>query len=78
MGGRGKAFCAGLDIKSASDPSVPRPFGAGMGFSGCCEVYVKMRRCPQPIISMIQDRPVVVVLPLPWPAMFVLLRIRRK
>ena len=55
MGGRGKAFCAGLDIKSASDPSVPRPFGAGMGFQGyLAEVYIKMRRCPQPIISMIQ------------------------
>ena len=34
LGGRGSAFCAGLDIKSASDPSVPRPFGAGMGFQG--------------------------------------------
>ena len=34
MGGRGKAFCAGLDIKSASDPSQARPFGSGMGFSG--------------------------------------------
>ena len=55
MGGRGKAFCAGLDIKAASDSSVPRPFGAGMGFQGyLAEVYVKMRRCPQPIISMIQ------------------------
>jgi enoyl-CoA hydratase/carnithine racemase len=55
MGGRGKAFCAGLDIKSASDPAQPRPFGSGMGFQGyLADVYVKMRRCPQPIISMIQ------------------------
>ena len=55
MGGRGKAFCAGLDIKAATDSSVPRPFGAGMGFQGyLAEVYIKMRRCPQPIISMIQ------------------------
>ena len=55
MGGRGKAFCAGLDIKSASDPAQPRPFGGGMGFQGyLADVYVKMRRCPQPIISMIQ------------------------
>jgi enoyl-CoA hydratase/carnithine racemase len=55
MGGRGKAFCAGLDIKSATDASVPKPFGAGMGFQGyLAEVYIKMRRCPQPIISMIQ------------------------
>ena len=55
MGGKGKAFCAGLDIKAASDTSVPRPFGAGMGFQGyLAEVYMKMRRCPQPIISLIQ------------------------
>ena len=55
MGGKGKAFCAGLDIKAASDTAVPRPFGAGMGFQGyLAEVYMKMRRCPQPIISLIQ------------------------
>ena len=55
MGGKGKAFCAGLDIKAASDTSLPRPFGAGMGFQGyLAEVYMKMRRCPQPIISLIQ------------------------
>ena len=55
MAGRGKAFCAGLDIKSASDSNEPRPFGAGMGFQGyLAEVYIKMRRCPQPIISLIQ------------------------
>ena len=55
MAGRGSAFCAGLDIKSANDTSVPLPFGAGMGFQGyLAEVYIKMRRCPQPIISLIQ------------------------
>jgi enoyl-CoA hydratase/carnithine racemase len=55
MAGRGQAFCAGLDIKSASDSNEPRPFGAGMGFQGyLAEVYIKMRRCPQPIISLIQ------------------------
>lgn len=55
MGGRGRAFCAGLDIKAASDPENVRPFGQGMGFQGyLAEVYIKMRRCPQPIISMLQ------------------------
>lgn len=55
MGGRGKAYCAGLDTKSATDTSVPEPFGGGMGFQGyLAEVYIKMRRCPQPIVSMIQ------------------------
>ena len=55
MGGRGRAFCAGLDIKAASDPENARPFGQGMGFQGyLAEVYIKMRRCPQPIISILQ------------------------
>ena len=55
MGGRGRAFCVGLDIKAASDPENVRPFGQGMGFQGyLAEVYIKMRRCPQPIISMLQ------------------------
>ena len=58
MGGRGGVLC-GLDVKAASDSSVSRPFGAGMGFQGyLAGVYIKMRRCPQPIISMIQGRPV--------------------
>ena len=55
LGGRGPAFCAGLDIKSAQDPEIPKPFGQGMGFQGyLAEVYIKMRRCPQPIIAMVQ------------------------
>ncbi|MDA7591935.1 enoyl-CoA hydratase-related protein [Pseudomonadales bacterium] len=42
-------------MKAASDPENVRPFGQGMGFQGyLAEVYIKMRRCPQPIISMLQ------------------------
>ena len=56
MGGRGRAYCAGLDIKSAASRNEKQPFGQGMGFQGyLAEVYIRMRRCPQPIISIIQD-----------------------
>ncbi len=56
MRGAGKAFCAGLDIKAAGETSGPNaPFGGGMGFQGyLAEVYLRMRRCPQPIISLVQ------------------------
>lgn len=57
MRGAGRAFCAGLDIKEGAErrSSDERPlFGGGMGFQGyLAEVYVRMRRCPQPIISLI-------------------------
>jgi len=54
MQGAGRAFCAGLDIKQAGD-RVDNPFGGGMGFQGyLAEVYIRMRRCPQPIVSLIQ------------------------
>lgn len=54
MRGAGRAFCAGLDIKQARSGEHGNPFGAGMGFQGyLAEVYIRMRRCPQPIISLI-------------------------
>ena len=53
MKGAGRAFCAGLDIKAREDGSEP-PFGGGFGFQGyLADVYIKMRRCPQPIISLV-------------------------
>jgi enoyl-CoA hydratase/carnithine racemase len=52
--GEGRAFCAGLDIKEAGSGDHPAPFGGGMGFQGyLAEAYIRMRRCPQPIISLI-------------------------
>jgi enoyl-CoA hydratase/carnithine racemase len=55
MRGAGRAFCAGLDIKQARSGEHDNPFGAGMGFQGyLAEVYIRMRRCPQPIISLVQ------------------------
>lgn len=54
MKGAGRAFCAGLDIKARAEGEEP-PFGGGFGFQGyLADVYIKMRRCPQPIISLIQ------------------------
>ena len=58
MRGAGRAFCAGLDIREGSsrkDENTFVPYGQGMGFQGyLAEVYIRMRRCPQPIISLIQ------------------------
>nr|WP_310522981.1 enoyl-CoA hydratase-related protein [Polymorphobacter sp.] len=56
MRGAGRAFCAGLDIKDqgSRDPAA-MPFGGGFGFQGyLADVYVKMRRCPQPIVALVQ------------------------
>lgn len=53
MRGAGKAYCAGLDIKDyRAEEEIP--FGGGYGFQGyLADVYIKMRRCPQPIVSLI-------------------------
>jgi enoyl-CoA hydratase/carnithine racemase len=53
--GAGRAFSAGLDIKDHTDPNrMPIPFGGGFSFQGwLAGVYIKMRRCPQPIISLV-------------------------
>lgn len=54
--GAGRAFCAGLDIKEGSQrrSKQEQPFGGGMGFQGyLAEVYVRMRRAPQPVIALV-------------------------
>lgn len=54
MRGAGRAYCAGLDIKARSEDQEEIPFGGGFGFQGfLADVYIKMRRCPQPIVSLI-------------------------
>ncbi len=56
--GAGRAFCAGLDLKNASggnDPSADGPVQRGLGGQRrIAEIVMAMRRCPQPIISLIQ------------------------
>jgi enoyl-CoA hydratase/carnithine racemase len=57
MRGAGRAFCAGLDIKERGGAKADGepPFGGGFGFQGyLADAYLKMRRCPQPIIALIQ------------------------
>ncbi len=55
MRGAGASFCAGLDIKEAGAVTGSAgPFGGGMGFQTyLAEVYLRMRRCPQPIVSLV-------------------------
>lgn len=54
MRGAGRAFCAGLDIKASQERGRDNPWGGGMGFQGyLAEVYIRMRRCPQPIVSLV-------------------------
>ncbi len=57
MKGAGRAFCAGADLKqpqvTGGEPSG-YPFGGGYATQGAiADIYVKMRRCPQPIISLV-------------------------
>ena len=58
MRGAGRAFCAGLDIRESTERKAEgsfTPYGQGFGFQGyLAEVYIRMRRCPQPIISLVQ------------------------
>lgn len=55
MRGAGRAFCAGLDIKEHDGRDESKvPFSNGFGFQGyLADVYLRMRRCPQPIISLV-------------------------
>ncbi|MEH6518193.1 MAG: enoyl-CoA hydratase-related protein [Halioglobus sp.] len=57
LAGNGRAFCAGLDIGAISGSlgdQSQQPDGGGWGFQGyLAEVYVMMRRIPQPIISLV-------------------------
>ncbi|MEM9174369.1 MAG: enoyl-CoA hydratase/isomerase family protein [Myxococcota bacterium] len=58
MRGAGTSFCAGLDLRAGGNPvdsEGREPVGRGYGFQGyLADVYVMMRRCPQPIISLVQ------------------------
>lgn len=54
MRGAGRAFCAGLDIKETAGADPKPPAGRGWGFQGyLADVYLAMRRCPQPIVSLV-------------------------
>ena len=54
MRGAGRAFCAGADLKQSDAEASGYPFGGGYAVQGAiADIYVKMRRCPQPIISLV-------------------------
>lgn len=55
--GAGRAYCAGLDLKERSN-SEPAPVGGGPAAGlrsqrRISEIVMRMRRCPQPIISLV-------------------------
>lgn len=50
--GAGKAFCAGLDLKDGEIDQ--NPVSAMQQQRAISEIIIRMRRCPQPIISLIQ------------------------
>lgn len=55
LSGEGRAFCAGLDLKEqAETPINPRVGGALDEQRAVRDIMVAMRRCPQPIISIVQ------------------------
>lgn len=58
MKAAGRAFCAGLDLDEVrrAAPNPPEtPFAGGfLQQSYMADVYIKMRRCPQPIITLVQ------------------------
>ena len=51
----GRAFCAGLDLKDSGGRAPRRTTGAMLDQQrALAEIYVAMRRCPQPVISLVQ------------------------
>ncbi len=57
--GAGRGFCAGMDLhrkdRGKEGDMLSFPFGGGFGVQGAlADVYIKMRRCPQPIISLVK------------------------
>ncbi len=55
LAAEGRAFCAGLDLKEqAETPINPRVGGALDEQRAVRDIMVAMRRCPQPVISIVQ------------------------
>ena len=53
--GAGRAFCAGLDLKDAQSRGVRREVSDGLeGQQGIRDIMLAMRRCPQPIVCIVQ------------------------
>ena len=50
----GKAFCAGLDLQSDGWSGDESPQALMAMQTGISDIYRAMRRCPQPIIALVQ------------------------
>ncbi len=52
--GAGTAYCAGLDLKHRDESNAATGVGAGLvSQRRISEIVMRMRRCPQPIISLV-------------------------
>ena len=52
--GAGRAFCAGLDLKDRRAENSKRTTGEALDSQrGISEIVIAMRRCPQPIVALI-------------------------
>ncbi len=55
LGGAGRAFCAGLDLKERDESNAAADPGRGLTRQrSISEIVMAMRRCPQPIIALVQ------------------------
>jgi len=54
LAGAGRGFCAGLDLKERDDGNRKRTVSEGLtGQRHISEIVMAMRRCPQPIIALV-------------------------
>jgi len=55
LAGAGRAFCAGLDLREDNDSGVFNDPGRGLTRQrSISEIVMAMRRCPQPIVALVQ------------------------
>lgn len=55
LAGEGRAFCAGLDLKEQAQTPISASVGGALDEQRAVrDIMVAMRRCPQPIISIVQ------------------------
>jgi enoyl-CoA hydratase len=53
LGGAGKNFCGGLDMQERRGPADPTASGSLIAQRKISEIVIAMRRCPQPIVTMV-------------------------
>lgn len=53
LAGAGPAFCAGLDLKARRTSGYPSTSAHLDGQRGISEIVIAMRRCPQPIVALV-------------------------